>query len=91
MTAPSLADFAPGEAWSVAAGDACHTLRLNSAEQLVDTGREGGEFRLEFLGPAEPLLEQAIYRFERDGAAHEIFIVPIARDAEGIRYEAIFA
>lgn len=90
MIGPSLADFATGEVWSVSAGDSVHELQLTGASALTDTGREGGSFRLEFLGPAEPALDQAIYRFERDGAAHDIFIVPIARDSAGIRYEAIF-
>lgn len=56
--------------------------------------REDGErvaFRLEFTGPAEPLLEQRTYRMQHDGLGTiEIFIVPIGRDEKAATYEAIF-
>ena len=91
MTGPLLADFAPGGAWSVAFGETSLSLVLTKAEELRDSGRQGGSFRLEFQGPLEPVLLQATYRFERDSVGHEIFIVPIAGDSAGIRYEAIFA
>ena len=52
-------------------------------------GRE--PFSLVFRGPREPLLPQAIYALRHAGlGALEIFLVPIARDADGGRYEAIF-
>jgi hypothetical protein len=48
-------------------------------------------FAIVFLGPPSPILPQRIYRFEHDGiGAIEIFIVPIGRDDDGVRYEAIF-
>jgi hypothetical protein len=48
-------------------------------------------FRLLFRGPGEALLPQRIYRLEHGAiGALEIFIVPVARDAAGVRYEAIF-
>jgi hypothetical protein len=53
-------------------------------------GRE--PFSLLFRGPVEPLLPQRIYRLEHDVVGPlEIFIVPVARDAAGTHYEAIFA
>ena len=60
---------------------------------LVEAEARGEDaFGLRFRGPAEPLLEQATYRLEReDGDALEIFIVPIGRDEAGVVYEAIFA
>jgi hypothetical protein len=48
-------------------------------------------FSLMFLGPSEPLLPQAIYALRHaDLGVLEIFVVPVARDAGGVRYQAIF-
>jgi hypothetical protein len=48
-------------------------------------------FALEFLGPRDPVLPQAIYRFSHASlGAHDIFIVPVGREDDGVRYEAIF-
>lgn len=90
VSALRLEDFTTGAAYDVHAADTVHPLTLEKAQQLSDSGREGGSFRLEFLGPADPVLPQAIYRFVKGGAGHDIFIVPVARDAGGVRYEAIF-
>jgi hypothetical protein len=83
-------DFAPGTVFNVPAGPARVALRLERVDDLPPAAREAGAFRLEFSGPADPLLPQSIYTFEVDGAAHDIFIVPMSRDAAGARYEAIF-
>lgn len=57
-----------------------------------DAGEHRRPFALVFLGPPRFVLPQAIYRFEHDGlGALEIFIVPIGRSAEGVRYEAVFS
>ena len=90
MTALRLSDFAAGTVYAVSAGDAVFPLALDKTQVLSDSGREGGSFRLEFLGPNEPVLPQAIYRFANGEAEHEIFIVPIARGEGGVRYEAVF-
>ena len=71
-----------------------HVLRLVEAESLgeraVSTQRD--PFRLAFLGPIDPVFPQRIYRLEHDVlGALDIFLVPIARDAGGTTYEAIFA
>lgn len=48
-------------------------------------------FGLVFRGPLEPALPQRIYRLSHpEMGTHEIFLVPIARKAEGLEYEAIF-
>jgi hypothetical protein len=49
-------------------------------------------FALEFAGPAEPQLEQRIYRLEHETLGSlDIFLVPIGFDfAGGLRYEAVF-
>jgi len=90
MSAPlTLADFEPrlGASFTVADGV---SLRLAEVSPLPDSKRPGGAFRLEFHGPAEAALSQGIYAFEFGAVAHDIFIVPIAAQDGGIRYEAIF-
>jgi hypothetical protein len=48
-------------------------------------------FAIVFLGPPDPVLPQGMYRFEHaDLDAFEIFVVPIAGDEDGVRYEAVF-
>ena len=88
----TLKDFAGhlGESYTVEAGGTPFALGLEQAQELPASGRAGGSFRLEFRGPFEPILPQAIYEFRRGGEAFEIFVVAIGRDAEGTRYEAIF-
>ena len=65
-------------------------MTLESAVELPSAGRAAGSFRLEFRGPGEPVLEQAIYPFQAGEECFEIFIVPIGRDERGTRYEAVF-
>ena len=57
----------------------------NEAARLART-----PFSLFFLGPV--LLPQQIYRLTHDGFGEplDIFLVPIARDASGFTYEAVF-
>lgn len=75
---------APGAGGAVA-------LTLRAFEPLTDSGRPGGSFRLEFVGPSAPYLPQAIYSFVEDGAEPiDIFIVPVAAEAGGLVYEAVF-
>jgi hypothetical protein len=48
-------------------------------------------FSLFFEGPPEPALPQATYMFEHERMGQQaIFIVPVARTAEGFRYQAVF-
>jgi hypothetical protein len=86
----SRSDFAVGEQWEMAGAEGAWPVELIAASDLADSGREGGSFRLEFRGPFEPVLPQAIYNFRREGAEHEIFVTPIAREEAGTRYEAVF-
>jgi hypothetical protein len=92
MRALTWNDFAdaPGSVYTVAVGEKHVELTLDSAAEIASAGRTGGSFRLEFHGPAAPLLPQATYAFRRGDEAIEIFIVPIAQDGAGTRYEAIF-
>ena len=88
----TLADFADsvGRTYDVATGDRRVGLTLDRVAELPSGIRSGGSFRLEFLGPAEPVLPQSIYPFEDGGERFEIFIVPIGSEPGGTRYEAIF-
>lgn len=74
----------------VAIGEHCLRMTLIAAEPLAGSPREGGGFRLEFRGPSEPVLAQAVMDVSRPSARYDIFMVPIARDAEGARYEAVY-
>lgn len=54
-------------------------------------GRPRTPFSLVFRGPASPVMAQRIYRLEHEALGTlELFLVPIGRNAQGVRYEAIF-
>ena len=88
----TLADFEPrvGSSFEIATETGVQALALVAAQELPHAPREGGGFKLEFSGPAEPRLPQAIYAFPVDAVLHDIFIVPVGLKDGGIRYEAIF-
>lgn len=88
----TLETFTPlvGDAFRIAEPTA---VELELAEATSAGQWPGGRqpFRLLFRGPRDPLLAQSIYRLEHaELDPLEIFIVPIARDAEHTSYEAIF-
>jgi hypothetical protein len=60
--------------------------------QFTDASTPGQDrFSLVFRGPETPFLVQRIYCFEHDQmGALDLFIVPIARDEDGLYYEAVF-
>jgi uncharacterized protein DUF6916 len=89
---PRLDDFSGlvGESFPVSAGDHRLMLALVAAEPLQGSLRESGGFRLEFLGPADPMLNQGIFPFDIAGERWDLFIVPIGRSADGTRYDAVF-
>jgi hypothetical protein len=88
----SLADFEGfvGEKYEIVFTDGALPFVLEQAQGLPRSMREAGAFRLEWRGPAEPILPQAIYRFERGEQQFDMFIVPVGRDSRGTLYEAIF-
>jgi uncharacterized protein DUF6916 len=54
-----------------------------------ETGME--RFSLFFAGPDDRYLEQKIYAVEHEQmGAFDLFLVPVSRDANGYRYEAVF-
>lgn len=55
-------------------------------------GQERQQFSLVFRGPATLALTQATYRLDHAELGElDLFLVPIGRDSEGVRYEAAFA
>jgi hypothetical protein len=88
----SLADFEAfvGEPHEIVFTDGTLPVALEKAQELPRSTREAGAFRLEWRGPAEPLLPQAVYRFRRGEQLFDMFIVPVGSDERGILYEAIF-
>lgn len=64
-------------------------LELLSVKDLGSTAGHD-QFSLEFRGPQQPLLPQSIYPLQHEQlGAFDLFLVPIAREQEGLRYEAI--
>jgi D-alanyl-D-alanine dipeptidase len=57
-----------------------------------ESERRGMErFSLFFRGPADIYVPQGTYTLEHERmSALDIFIVPVARDEQGIRYESVF-
>jgi hypothetical protein len=71
-------------------GERLTTLALEQVEPLA-AARNTESFRLVFRGAAASALDQGVYLFEHGELVGEaIFIVPVARDATQITYEAIF-
>ena len=79
-----------GQSFDVAVHGHRVALTLETAQDLPGSPRPGGGFRLEFLGPPDPMLAQGIFPFEIGEDRFEIFVVPIGRDEKGTRYEALF-
>ena len=79
-----------GKGFEVAVQGGSLMLRLDKAQELPSLGRTGGSFRLELIGPVQPVLPAATYPFRFGDEACGIFITPIGQTPRGIRYEAIF-
>ena len=91
----TIESFAPHVATSfrLHAGDRTIELRLTRAAKVMESEAARlarTPFSLFFLAPV--LLPQQIYRLTHDGFAEplDIFLVPIAKDASGFTYEAVF-
>jgi hypothetical protein len=83
-------DFTVGDRFDMEAGGMSCPVELVDVSPLIDSGREGGSFRLEFRGPYEPAFQQGTFLFRSEGEAREIFVTAISRDQTGTRYEAVF-
>jgi hypothetical protein len=78
-----------------AAGAEPLTVRLAEAEaggQPPGPQAARPPFSLVFRSPAAPILAQRIYRLEHPTlGTFDLFLVPLQPDADGARYEAVFA
>lgn len=71
-------------------GEQLTHLELAQVEPLR-AAKDPESFRLLFRGPVASALGQGVYLFDHGELAGEaIFIVPVARDATQITYEAVF-
>lgn len=65
-------------------------LELISATDVGSSNRQI-QFSLVFKGPPEGPAAQNIFRLEHEElGALDLFLVPIARDKDGLTYEAVF-
>ena len=64
-------------------------LLRNDVTSLKSRPRDGGGFRLEFEGPASPVLGQSIMTVNGPAGMHEIFVVPIAQDPTPAGYRTV--
>ena len=85
-------DFRPwlGQPCEVAIGEYRLPMTLTIVEPVPGSDRKGGGFRLEFRGPASPVLAQATMCVQGPTGTRDIFLVPIASDPQSARYEAVF-
>lgn len=87
-----------GQDVAVSVGNDVLTMRLVEATAGTQPGGRGPEgqervqFSLVFRGPADPMLTQGTYAVTHEALGEQdLFLVPLGRDADGVRYEAAFA
>ncbi len=96
MAEVSLTQFVPlrGERFDLSFDAAAEPLsaELVEAQALPLPAFNGRQpFSLVFAGPVAPLLPQQTYRIAHPGLpALDLFLVPVAADARGVRYQAVF-
>lgn len=65
-------------------------LELIEVLETMSTPRQE-QFSIFFRGPAEYLLPQSTYHMEHEKLGElDIFVVPVGREQDGYRYEAVF-
>ena len=65
-------------------------LELMEVVSTLSTPRQE-QFSIFFRGPANIYLPQSTYHMKHDAMGElDLFIVPVGRDPEGFRYEAVF-
>jgi hypothetical protein len=85
-----------GSTFQAEAGDGrTLDLKLTDARKVMESEAarlKRNPFSLYFDGPREPFLPQAIYRLRHEafGEPLDIFLVPVAGNAAGYTYEAVF-
>src|SRR5262245_7081095 len=70
-------------------------LRLENAAKVMESEAaqlQRAPFSLYFVGPGSLYLEQKVYHLTHDAFSDglDIFLVPVAKDARGYLYEAVF-
>nr|DAF83386.1 MAG TPA: hypothetical protein [Caudoviricetes sp.] len=87
----TVADFEPHIGADFDVAETPFALHLLEVRLLGTALRNGGAFALTFRGPQAAPLPQAIYPLVHPKLGRQdIFIVPIARQDDGMRYEAVF-
>jgi hypothetical protein len=79
-----------GEAFELLLDGETFPFTLTRVVELRPSGRDAGAFTLDWQGPAEPLLPQAIYTLRQGEDLFEMFIVPLKQERDCARYEAVF-
>jgi hypothetical protein len=79
-----------GEAFELLLDDGTVPFTLTRVVELRPSGREAGAFTLDWQGPADPVLPQAIYSLRQGDDLFEMFIVPLKQERDCVRYEAVF-
>lgn len=92
VTDPGLDDFADrlGRPFLIEMDGDSVALVLDAADALTGSPRARGGFRLEFVGPLDRPFAQGLFPLAIDEDRFEIFLVPIAQGAAGMRYQAVF-
>src|SRR5579862_9806238 len=95
LEALTVESFAPhvGDVFLLREDEGTLELRLTRATPFGAQMRDGrrAPFAIEFSGPIEPILPQHVYRLEHETLGTiDIFIVPLAPEGGGARYEAVF-
>jgi hypothetical protein len=81
-----------GDRFELNADGEAQELTLDECKRLGGATLEREPFSLVFRGPREPVLPQRTYPLSHQELGRlEIFLVPIAQDADGTRYQAIFS
>ena len=89
--------FAPRAGESFRDTEAGTTLELLQVEDLTEVARnvapgQRTPFSLVFRGPREPVVDQSIRTLAHDELGElALFLVPIAQEADGMRYQAVFS
>jgi hypothetical protein len=96
MDLPTLDDFTPlcGEQFVVAIEPglalSAQLVEAHALPQPTFNGRQ--PFSLVFAGPPAPVLPQRIYQLAHARLpALDVFLVPLAAGADGVRYQAVFS
>ena len=89
---PTLADFSArtGAIFHANRDGGGFDLRLESTESFVANTKQTN-FSVLFIAPGNVQAEQGIYTLDNEALGPmDLFLTPVGRDDEGIRFEAVF-